>query len=211
MYVMTVTKQHDIDSDSVIHGLFIGRERAAFEAAVELSQKMNLILLDRPIKKAVVYLDAEEFQSSWLCNKAVYRTRMAMADGGELIILAPGMKKFGEDSENDRLIRKYGYIGRERMLELVKTEQDLIDNLSVAAHIIHGSSDGRFDIVYAVDKMSRHGIEGVNYKYMSYHEAAEKYDICQLTDGYNTLPNGEEIFFISNPALGLWALQENFK
>ncbi len=210
LYMMTVTKQHDIDSDSVIHGLFIGRERAVFEAAVALSQKMNLILLDKPIRKAVVYLDAEEFQSSWLCNKAVYRTRMAMADGGELVILAPGMEKFGEDSENDRLIRKYGYIGRERILELVKTEQDLNDNLSVAAHIIHGSSDGRFNIVYAVNKMSRAEIEGANYGYLNYDDAIARYDITAMKDGMNIMSDGEEIFFISNPALGLWACKDRF-
>ena len=94
----------------------------------------------------VVYLDEHEFKSTWLGNKSVYRTRMAIADGGELIVLAPGVRKFGEDDENDRLIRKYGYVGREKVLELVETNSDIQCNLSVAAHLIHGSSDGRFSI-----------------------------------------------------------------
>jgi hypothetical protein len=83
--------------------------------------------------------------STWLGNKAVYRTRMAMADGGELIILAPGVKEFGEDHEIDRLIRKYGYRGTPATLAAVKANEELRNNLSAAAHLIHGSSEGRFN------------------------------------------------------------------
>jgi len=31
-----------------------------------------------------------------------------------------------------------------------------------------------------------------------------------LKEGYNTMPDGEEIFYISNPALGLWAYKDRF-
>ena len=206
MYVLTVTTN---DSDSVhIHGLFIGRERSFFEQAVGLSQEKNLTYLDKPLQKVVVYLEEKEFKSTWLGNKAVYRTRMAIADGGELIILAPGVKKFGEDDENDRLIRKYGYVGRENVLKLTEENEDLQNNLSVAAHLIHGSSDGRFSITYATAHLSREEVEGAGFQYWNLEEASKRYDINKLHDGYNTLEDGEEIFYISNPALGLWACRD---
>ena len=189
-----------------IHGLYVGRERANFEAAVEHSQRINLIKTDEPFQKVVVYLDPREFKSTWLGNKAVYRTRMAIADGGELIVLAPGVVKFGEDAENDRLIRKYGYVGRENVLKLVTdpANADLAENLSVAAHLIHGSSDGRFSITYCTKGLTREEVEGAGFLYRPYDEAAAEYDPAALTDGWNEV-GGERIYYISNPALGLWS------
>lgn len=186
------------------HGLFIGEGRKPLEDAIALSQQKNLDLLEKPIKKCVVYLTPKEFKSTWLGNKSVYRTRMAIADGGELLVLAPGVEKFGEDPVQDRLIRKYGYVGRARILELFRENEDLRANMGTAAHLIHGSSDGRFRIVYAVKKLTRAEIEGVNFTYADYDEAAAQYDPETLRPGPNTLPDGEEIFFIPNPALGLW-------
>lgn len=203
IYALTVTTQNE--GNVAIHGLFAGRSRSLFEQAVKLSQEKNIIFLDKPLKKVVVYLDGREFKSTWLGNKAVYRTRMAIADGGELIVLAPGVRKFGEDDRNDELIRKYGYPGRMKVLELFKENDDLKNNQSVAAHLIHGSSDGRFSVTYAVEKLTRDEVEGVNFKYAPLEEMLRKYDPDKLKDGVNILADGEEIFFISNPALGLWA------
>lgn len=169
LYVLTVTTNKG--DDTFIHGLFIGEHRDVFEQAVKLSQDINLTYVDEPFKKVVVYLDEREFKSTWLGNKAVYRTRMAIADGGELIILAPGVRKFGEDDENDRLIRKYGYVGRENVLRLVDENEDLRANLSVAAHLIHGSSDGRFSITYCTEKLTADEVRGVSFGYMPYSEA----------------------------------------
>ena len=204
-YILTVaTNKGD---ETLIHGLYIGRTRSNFEEAVSDSQKNNLTHLKEPLKKVVVYLDPREFKSTWLGNKAVYRTRMAIADGGELIILAPGVDKFGEDPENDRLIRKYGYCGRKTVLELVKKYDDIKENMSVAAHLIHGSSDGRFHITYCTELLSKEEIEGVCFGYEPYAEAAKKYDPKKLKDGFQIV-DGEEIFYISNPALGLWTVDK---
>ncbi len=191
------------------HGLFIGRERYYFEEAVNLAQRKNLILIDKPFRKTVVYLDPEEFKSTWLGNKAIYRTRMAIADDGELIVLAPGVEKFGEDKENDRLIRKYGYCGRENVIRLCEEEDELKANLSAAAHLIHGSSDGRFKITYCTKRISKEEIEAVHFNWISYDEIIQKYDPQKLQDGMNTV-DGEDVFYISNPALGLWACEDKF-
>lgn len=208
MYVLTVTTQ--IKGKTNIDGLFIGRRREIFEEAVKLSQEKNITFLDIPLKKVVVYLNENEYKSTWLGNKAIYRTRMVIDDGGELIILAPGVRKFGEDKANDALIRKYGYAGRRRILELSRFNVDLKQNLSAAAHLIHGSSDSRFSITYAVDKLSKNEIEGVGYKYMALEDAYKKYDPEKLKDGINTMGDSEEIFYISNPAIGLWADKSKF-
>lgn len=205
LFVLTVTT--NTGDDVHMHGLYIGSDRKNFENAVAHSRSINLSFVDEPLKKVVVYLDPREFKSTWLGNKAVYRTRMAIADGGELIILAPGIRKFGEDAENDRLIRKYGYVGRKKVLELFKENKDLQENQSVAAHLIHGSSDDRFSITYATKQVTKEEVEGAGFRYMPYDEAVKRYNPEVLKDGYQTLPDGEEIYYISNPALGLWDIQ----
>ena len=205
VYVLTTTTNKG--DDVTIHGLYIGRERANFEAAVKKSQEINLTHMPNRLQKVVVYLDPREFKSTWLGNKSVYRTRMAIATGGELIVLAPAVSQFGEDPENDKLIRKYGYVGRKRVLELVEENEDLKNNLSTAAHLIHGSSDDRFKITYCTTHLSEEEVRGVNFGYIPYAEAAAKYDPVKLVDGFNTV-DGEEIFYISNPALGLWVCDD---
>ena len=186
------------------HGLFIGKDREPLEQAIKLAQEKNLDIVEKPIKKCIVYLDPKEFKSTWLGNKAVYRTRMAIADEGELIVLAPGVHKFGEDNKIDGLIRKYGYVGREKVLQLFKQEDDLKNNMSAAAHLIHGSSDDRFKITYAVKQIEKSEIERVNYCSADYEEMAKVYPPDKLKLGWNILDNGEEVFYIPNPALGLW-------
>ena len=208
-YILTVTTTKDDVTE--LNGLFIGRSRKVFEGAVHESQQQNLNLLDRPLNKVVVYLEPNEFRTTWLGNKAIYRTRMAIATGGELIILAPGLRQFGEDPQIDILIRKYGYVGSKRVLDLVAKRGELKENLSAAAHLIHGSSEDRFRITYAPGHLSQKEIEQVNFSYLSLAEAQAKYDPAKLEDGLNTLTNGEEVFYVSNPALGLWALKGSFQ
>lgn len=193
--------------DMAVKGLFIGNDVECFEKAAELSLKVNFEILDEPLRKVVVYLDPSEFKSTWLGNKSIYRTRMALADDGELIVLAPGLKEFGEDKEIDRLIRKYGYLTTPEILELVKNNLELRENLSAAAHLIHGSHENRFKVTYCPGKLTREEIESVNFNYGDLNEMIKKYDPNKLKDGFNEV-DGEKIFYISNPALGLWASKE---
>jgi nickel-dependent lactate racemase len=193
-----------------VRGLFIGDDAEVFNRAAALSLEVNFEMLEAPLEKVVVHLDPAEFKSTWLGNKAVYRTRMAMADGGELVILAPGLREFGEDHEIDRLIRKYGYRGTPSTLAATRANPELQQNLSAAAHLIHGSSEGRFGITYCPGHFSRAEIEGVGFKWADLAETTRRYDPARLRDGWNTLPDGERIFYISNPALGLWAYRGRF-
>ncbi len=211
-FVLTVMEQEPGTENMMMRGLYIGDDDVTFETGVQLSQQVNLNFLDAPQKKVVTYLPPHEFKSTWLGNKAIYRTRMMIADAGELIVLAPGLEEFGEDAEIDRLIRKYGYRGTPQTLQSVNAEQDLGNNLSAAAHLIHGSSEGRFTITYCPgDGVSRTEIEGVGFNYGDLNEMLQRYPIDELADGPNTMPDGEEIYYISNPSLGLWALRSKFE
>lgn len=209
-YGLTVIGRRE--GKNALCGFYLGRDRDVFEAAVKKSQAENLTLMDRAPKTVVCWLDAEEFRSTWVGNKAVYRTRMAIADGGRLVVFAPGIKMLGEDPAMDPLLRKYGYTGRDHILEAVRENDDLGENLSAAAHLIHGSSDGRFTITYVAPKLTRVEVEQqARFEYMDWDEAMARYTPDRLTDGFNTLPSGEEVFYVSNPALGLWAARENFE
>ncbi len=210
VYIQTVVGRNE-QGDLAVKGLFIGDDGECFEKAAELSLQVNFEMLDTPLKKVVVYLDPSEFKSTWLGNKSIYRTRMAIADGGELIVLAPGLCEFGEDKEIDRLIRKYGYVTTPEVLALTENNDDLQKNLSAAAHLIHGSSENRFTITYCPGNLTRKEIEQVNFQYADPDQMLKKYNPDMLRDGLNMMPDGEEIFYISNPALGLWAHKDRFK
>jgi len=197
IYIMTVMGKED--NKLVTRGLFIGDNKETFVESAKLSQQINLTRLKEPLKKAVVYLDPVEYQSHWLGNKSIYRTRMAMADGGELTVIAPGLRMYGEDPEIDRLIRKYGYHGTDKILQEVKENQELRNNLVSAAHLIHGSSEGRFRIIYAPGHLSKEETENAGYEWADVNSLMKQYDINKLKDGYNG-----DFYYISNPALGLW-------
>ncbi|MCX6309499.1 MAG: lactate racemase domain-containing protein [Bacteroidia bacterium] len=214
LYVQTVVGLDKSDGKVKTRGLYIGDDFEVFDKAAKLSLQVNFDMLEKPLKKVVVYLDPTEFKSTWLGNKSVYRTRMAIEDNGELIILAPALKEFGEDKEIDRLIRKYGYFGTPATLKACEENVELRNNLSAAAHLIHGSSEGRFSITYCPGKgpehLTRQEIESVGFNYADIDEVTSIYNPSQLRDGYNTMPDGEEIYYISNPALGLWAFKDRF-
>jgi nickel-dependent lactate racemase len=207
IYVHTVIGRDD-EGKLVVRGLFIGDDEEVFRLAADLSLKVNFNVIEKPLKKVVVYLDPAEYKSTWLGNKSIYRTRMAMADNGELIVLAPGLKEFGEDKEIDRLIRKYGYCGTPATLKILKENKELNNNLSAAAHLIHGSSEGRFTITYCPRHLTIKEIESVNFKYHDLNDMLKKFNPAKLKEGFNKMEDGEEVYFISNPAIGLWTSKQ---
>jgi nickel-dependent lactate racemase len=208
---MQVTMKRDEENRLVHSGVFVGDDLETYLMAAKRSREQNITLFDRPVKKIVAVMQADEFRATWVANKAVYRTRMAMADGGELLIIAPGVERFGEQKEVDTLIRKYGYCGTPQVLDLYKTEEDLQDLAHGAAHLMHGSSEGRFTIRYAPGGLTREEVEGVHYEYADLQEALTRYNPEAMTEGWNTMPDGEEIFFISTPSAGLWAAKEKLQ
>ena len=212
VYIQTVRAKNEETGRMELKGIFIGDDFECFQKAADLSLETNFIMVKKEIDKCIVYLDPEEFKSTWLGNKSIYRTRMALADNAELIVIAPALREFGEDKTIDALIRKYGYKGTPHTLGATERNQDLQDNLGASAHLIHGSSEGRFNITYCPGpEMTKEEIEGVGFRYGDINEMLERYPLDTLKDGWNTMPDGEEIYYISNPALGLWAYPERFK
>jgi nickel-dependent lactate racemase len=209
VYLLTV-RARAASGNLVTRGLYSGDDRACFERGAALCRQVNLDRLERAPGKVVVYLDPLEYKSTWLGNKAIYRTRMAIADAGALIVLAPGVRTFGEDAAIDRLIRRFGYRGTPITLAKVRAEPELSANLSASAHLIHGSSEGRFTITYCPGQLSRAEIEGVGFRYGELSALLSRYDPLRLRDGWNRLVDGEEVYFISNPALGLWGTADRF-
>jgi len=209
-YLLTV-RGRDATGALVTRGLFAGDDDACFFAAESLVRACNIELLDEAPSSIVVYLDPAEFKSTWLGNKAIYRTRLAVADGGQLLVLAPGVHRFGEDAGIDRLIRRHGYRGTERTLAAVASDPELASSLSAAAHLIHGSSEGRFRIRYAADGIDAATLESVGYEAADLAAALRRYDPARLVDGMNELSDGERVYFVSNPALGLWSLRSKLE
>jgi nickel-dependent lactate racemase len=203
VYVHTVVGRRN-GGGLAVRGLYIGDDIDCFLQAAALSLKVNFEIVEEPMRKAVVYLDPNEFHSTWIGNKAVYRTRMALADGAELIILAPGVREFGEDQGIDKLIRKYGYHGTPCTLKAVKENPELARELGAAAHLIHASSEGRFKITWCPGHLTEEEITGVGYAYGDLQSMLARYDLRKLRHGANRVES-EEIFFIANPGLGLWA------
>ena len=202
-----VVMAYDEDGKLAHTGVYVGDEADTYLDAAKASRKQNITIVP-PLKKVVAVMQGDEFYSTWVANKAVYRTRMAMADDGELLIIAPGLERFGEQPEVDELIRKYGYTGTPNVMKLWKTEAMLQDLTHGTAHLIHGSSEGRFKITYAPGHLTKEEVEGVNFSYADYKETIERYNPEKMKNGFNTMPDGEEVYFISTPSAGLWSTRE---
>ncbi|MGI4854440.1 MAG: lactate racemase domain-containing protein [Janthinobacterium lividum] len=205
---LQIVMQRDPDNKLVTSGIYVGDDLDTYLDAARRSKDQNIILFNKPVKKIVAVMQPDEFRATWVANKAVYRTRMALADGGELLIIAPGVERFGEQPEVDALIRKYGYKGTPRTLALYKTEADMQEIPHGVAHLIHGSSEGRFTITYAPGHLSKAEIEQVGYQYADVREMEQRYDPAVMKEGWNTMPDGEELFYISTPSAGLWSTRE---
>jgi hypothetical protein len=206
VYVQIVMARNE--EDQLVHtGLYVGDEVDTYLEAARQSRAENITVFDEPLQKVVCVMQADEFHSTWVANKAIYRTRMALADGGELIVIAPGLERFGEQEAVDRLIRKYGYVGTPRVMEAYAHNADMQDLAHATAHLIHGSSEGRFTITYAPGHMARDEIEGVGFQHADLKETLAKYPPDKLREGFNEV-DGERIFFIATPSAGLWATKD---
>jgi nickel-dependent lactate racemase len=203
VYFQVVMKRSP-DNRLVTCGVYVGDDLETYLMAARASKKENITIMEKPISKIVAVMQADEFHSTWVANKAVYRTRMAIADRGELLIIAPGLERFGEQESVDHLIRKYGYCGRPQTLKQYKENSDLRELAHATAHLIHGSSEGRFTISYAPGHLTKDEIEQVNYRYVPLEEALARYPPASMREGWNIMPDNEEIFFISTPSSGLW-------
>ena len=207
LYVQVVLAR-DEAGELVTTGVFVGDDLETYLAAARQSREQNITVLDEPLPKIVCVMQGNEFFSTWVANKAVYRTRMALADGGELLIIAPGLKRFGEQDGVDALIRKYGYVPTKQILELYRENADMQDLAHGTAHLMHGTSEDRFTIRYAPGHLTQEEIEGVNFAYADYEETVARYRPETLKEGWNELPDGERFYFIPTPSAGLWATRE---
>jgi nickel-dependent lactate racemase len=208
---LQIVLNRDAEQKLVTSGIYVGDDLETYVQAARASKRQNITVFEEPVKKIVAVMQADEFRSTWVANKAVYRTRMAIADGGELLIIAPGLERFGEQPDVDALIRRYGYIDTPSCLKLYKQNKDMQDLAHGTAHLMHGTAEGRFTIRYAPAKLSRLEIEGVNFQYADLAETLKRYDPKVMKEGWNTMPDGERVFYISTPSAGLWATRQRLE
>ncbi len=206
LYVQVVLAR-DEQGELVHTGVYVGDDLETYLAAARQSREENITIFEEPVPKMVCVMQGDEFFSTWVANKAVYRTRMALADEGELVIIAPGLKRFGEQDAIDRLIRKYGYVGTPAVMEAYRLNADLQDYANAAAHLINGSSEGRFRITYAPGNVSQQEIEGVGFGYMDLQEALDRYQPVGRKEGRHQI-DGEEVYFVPTPSAGLWSTRD---
>ena len=76
----------------------------------------------------------------------------------------------------------------------------------VPAHMIHSSSEGRFKITYAVNprKLPLREVQAAGYGCMDVAEALKRYPVTCMEDGMQRMEDGEEIYVVKSPALGVW-------
>jgi nickel-dependent lactate racemase len=207
LYVQVVLARNE--RDQLVHtGVHVGDDLETYLAAARQSREQNITLFDEPVQKIVCVMQGDEFFSTWVANKSIYRTRMALADGGELVVIAPGLKRFGEQPEVDAFIRKYGYVGTPRVMEQYKKNADMQDLAHATAHLMHGSSEGRFTVTYAPGHLTKADIETVNFQYLDINEAIARYRPEGRKQGWSTTTDGERCYFIPTPSAGLWATRE---
>lgn len=211
-----LTVMENTPAGVVQRGMYVGRGTtgesggAAYRAAAGLSARVNVVEVDHALHRVSCWLDPREFRTTWVGNKAIYRTRMAIADGGELIVLAPGVTRFGEDDGIDRLIRRHGYRGTAAVLSALDEDPELRASLGAAAHLVHGSSEGRFRIVYCTDPdaggLTRAEVEGVGFEWRPLPAELERLGVDGDTpSGPRTDARAMPFEHIAGPALGLWA------
>jgi hypothetical protein len=197
------------DNDQLVHtGGYVGDDLDTYLQAALQSREQNITVFEEPLRKVVCVMQGDEFFSTWVANKAVYRTRMALADGGELVIIAPGLKRFGEQPEVDAFIRKYGYCGTANVMDQFRKNDDMQDLAHATAHLLHGSSEGRFQITYAPGNLSKEEVERVGYRYMEIGEAIQTYKPQRRRQGWNISEDGEKFYFIPTPSAGLWSTRD---
>jgi carbohydrate kinase (thermoresistant glucokinase family) len=213
LFVLTVVE--DGPQGATLRAVYCGRGgtgrsgAAAFREAATLSRRRNIIVVDEPWGRATCWLDAREYRSTWLGNKAVYRTRRALADRAELVVLAPGVERFGEDPAIDRLIRRHGYVGRDAVLAAAAEDSELRASPGTMAHLIHGSSEGRFSITYCTDPdaggLTPEELAGVGYGWRPLTEELAHLGVDATTPtGPAVDDRGERFAHVAQPALGLW-------
>jgi nickel-dependent lactate racemase len=184
-------------------GWYGGEDRAPFRLAARHAQRENITVLQEPVDRAVVFVDPQVYQSTWLANKAIYRTRMAIRDGGELIVVAPGVSHFGEDSKADALIRRIGYRGRDYALGRMAVDPELAGERSVVAHSLHGSSEGRFTIAYAATQLTKDELQSVGFEAAPVDRWSRYFFGDTHPMGVHEI-EGVTTLFVDDPGQGLW-------
>ncbi len=129
-----------------LHGIFVGNYVEAFQAAADLSEQLNIIIVPQAFR-SVLSMPAERYDDLWTAAKAMYKTEPAIADGGEVIIYAPQISEVSYT--HGALIDRVGYHVRDYFTKQMDRFRDVPG--SILAHSTHVKGLGTYDAATAIE------------------------------------------------------------
>ncbi|QDS97199.1 lactate racemase domain-containing protein [Adhaeretor mobilis] len=205
-YLLTVRGQSSA-GDIGTHDFFCGTSKETFYRAAKLSLRENCHASNQPYQQVIVRLNEKKYRSFWLSNKAIYRTRRAIATGGTIHVIAPGLDRLGENEIQSKLIGKYGYCGTQGVKQILQIDPEMQANVGVAAHLIHGSTENRFHVRYYTHHSSellsacRFADGQLGYSLEDIETAHERFSELTVGESFNA---DQRRLVIDDPGLGLW-------
>jgi len=120
-------------------GMFLGEVTEAWEAAADLSAKVNIVWAPRSYE-LVLSMAPPMYRELWLAGKCMYKLEPVVADGGTLIIYAPHIHEISPT--HGRILLEIGYHVRDYFL--AQWEKFRRYPWAVLAHSTHVKGIGTF-------------------------------------------------------------------
>jgi nickel-dependent lactate racemase len=130
-----------------LHGLYCGPHQLAWSAAADLSARLNVVALSKPVSR-VLSMPSPIYADLWTAAKAMYKTEPAIADGGEVIIYAPHLTEISYT--HGPLIDQIGYHVRDYFVKQWERFKHVPGG--ILAHSTHVKGGGSYDALSGVEQ-----------------------------------------------------------
>lgn len=130
-----------------LSGLYYGSPEDAYEKAADLSSKIHIKWLDKPVNQVLSVMPSM-YKDIWTAAKGMYKLEPAVADGGEVIIYAPHIDEVSY-SHGD-ILDEVGYHVCDYFLKQWNKYRDYPGG--VLAHSTHVRGLGDYDAKTGVEK-----------------------------------------------------------
>lgn len=189
-------------------GFYAGVGEEAYLQAALLSRQHNVTVVEEGLQRVVAFFPGLRFASLWDVQQLLPRLAMCLADGGELILLAPGIERLAADDAPLAVYRRTGYLGAAELRERQRTDPELGNEPWLATHLLNGSTNGRSKIYHALDGIDAETLRALNLWPMELEETLFRYRPAKAKAGWNITNEGEKFFFIPDPTAGLWSTKK---
>ncbi len=185
---------------TALHGLYIGSYGEAFEAAADLSARLNIITVPHPFQR-VLSMPSTQYEDVWTAAKAMYKTEPAIADGGEVIIYAPHLTEISYT--HGKLIDQVGYHVRDYFLGQWERFKDVPG--TILAHSTHVKGSGTYDAARGIEtpriqvtlatSIPEERCRKVNLGYLDYREIDPHVWAGREHEGILLVPHAGEMLY----------------